>query len=48
MNEATAFAKGFNKKRAIFGEMKKRMNKGIIEIIEKEDPVYIEALQLMM
>lgn len=48
MQEATAFAKGFNKKRVIFGEMKKRMHKGIVEIIEKEDPAYIEPLQLMM
>lgn len=46
--EALAFAKTFTKKRAIFGEMKKRMNRSIIEIMEKEDPVYIEPLQLML
>ncbi|MCX5821395.1 MAG: enoyl-CoA hydratase/isomerase family protein, partial [Deltaproteobacteria bacterium] len=48
MREALAFAKTFNKKRPIFGEMKKRMHGSIIEIMEKEDPVYIEPLQLMM
>jgi enoyl-CoA hydratase/carnithine racemase len=48
MREALAFAKTFNKKRPIFGEMKKRMYGYIIEIMEKEDPVYIEPLQLMM
>jgi enoyl-CoA hydratase/carnithine racemase len=48
MREALAFAKTFNKKRPIFGEMKKRMHGSIIEIMEKKDPVYIEPLQLMM
>jgi enoyl-CoA hydratase/carnithine racemase len=48
MREALAFAKTFNKKRPIFGEMKKRMYGYIIEIMEKEDPVYIEPLQLMI
>jgi hypothetical protein len=48
IREALAFAKTFNKKRPIFGEMKKRMHGSIIEIMEKEDPVYIEPLQLIM
>jgi enoyl-CoA hydratase/carnithine racemase len=48
MREAMAFAKNFNKKRPIFGEMKKRLYGSIIEIMEKEDPVYIEPLQLML
>jgi enoyl-CoA hydratase/carnithine racemase len=48
MREALAFAMTFNKKRPIFGEMKKRMYGYIIEIMEKEDPVYIEPLKLMM
>jgi enoyl-CoA hydratase/carnithine racemase len=48
MREALACAKTFNKKRPIFGEMKKRMYGYIIEIMEKEDPVYIEPLQLML
>ena len=48
MQEALAFAKTFNKKRPIFGEMKKRMYGYILETMEKEDPVFIEPLQLMM
>jgi enoyl-CoA hydratase/carnithine racemase len=48
LQEAMAFAKTFNKKRTIFGEMKKRMYKTIIEIMEKEDPLYIEPLQLIL
>jgi len=48
MREAMAFAKTFTKKRAIFGEMKRRKHRSIIEIMEKEDPVYIEPLQLML
>jgi enoyl-CoA hydratase/carnithine racemase len=48
MGEALAFAKTFNKKRPIFGEMKRRMYGYILEIMEKEDPVFIEPLQLMM
>ena len=48
MAEALAFAKAFNKKRGIFGEHKRRLHKHIIEIIDKEDPEYIEPLDLMM
>ena len=48
MKEAFAFAKTFNKKRPIFGELKKRFNKEIIEIIDKEDPKYLEPLNLLM
>ena len=48
MNESLAFAKTFKKKRAIFGEMKRRINKHIVEIMDKEDPEYIEPLKLMM
>ncbi|MDO9515867.1 MAG: enoyl-CoA hydratase/isomerase family protein [Syntrophales bacterium] len=40
--EAIAFARTFTKGRWIFGENKKRMYKHIIEIIEKEDPAFIE------
>jgi len=46
MQDALAFARTFNKKRAIMGEIKKRMNKPIIDAMEKEDPVYIDAVQL--
>ena len=46
MRETLAFAKTFTKKRAIFGEMKKRLHRSIIEIMEKEDPAFIEPLHL--
>ncbi len=48
MQETLAFAKSFQKKRGIFGEMKKRMHQHIIDIMEKEDPEIIEALFLMI
>jgi len=48
MKESVAFAKTFKKKRAIFGEMKRRMHKHIVELMDKEDPEYIEPLKLMM
>ncbi len=48
MAETLAFAKTFQKKRPIFGEMKKRLHGRIIEIMEKEDPAFIEPLRLMM
>src|SRR3989339_1305755 len=47
MRESLAFAKSFNKKRPIFGEIKKRFHRTIIETMEKEDPAFIESLQLM-
>lgn len=48
MNDTIAFAKSFQKKRGIFGEMKKRMHKDIIRIMETEDPEFIESLFLMV
>jgi len=45
--EAMAFARTFNKKRGVFGEMKRRMHKHIIEIIDKEDREYIEPLAVV-
>lgn len=48
MDEAMAFAKTFNKKRPIFGEMKKRLHGKIVEVMEKDDPVFIEPLRVMM
>ena len=48
MREAIASAKTFTKKRSIFGEMKRRYHKQIIEVMDKEDPEYIESLKLMM
>jgi len=46
--ETLNFAKSFQKKRGIFGEMKKRMHKEIIDIMDQEDPKYIEPLLLMV
>jgi enoyl-CoA hydratase/carnithine racemase len=48
MKEATAFARTFEKKRGIFGEMKKRMHREIIETIDTLDKPYIESLFLMV
>jgi enoyl-CoA hydratase/carnithine racemase len=47
MAEAMAFARTFNKKRGVFGEMKRRMHKHIIEIIDNEDKEYIEPLKIL-
>jgi enoyl-CoA hydratase/carnithine racemase len=47
MAEAMAFARAFNKKRGVFGEMKRRMHKHIIDIIDKEDREYIEPLKVV-
>ncbi len=44
--DTMAFAKSFQKKRGVFGEMKRRLHAGIVEVIEKEDPKYIEPLKL--
>jgi enoyl-CoA hydratase/carnithine racemase len=44
---AMAFARTFNKKRGVFGEMKRRMHDHIIEIIDEEDPEYIEPLNVV-
>ena len=48
MREAIAFARTFTKKRSLCGEMKRRYHKQIIEVMDKEDPEYIEPLKLMM
>lgn len=48
MQEALAYAGTFTKGRKIFREHKARLHKGILEIIEKEDPVYIEQLKLVV
>jgi len=48
ISESKIFAKSFQKKRGIFGEMKKRMHKNIINIIENEDLEFINSLFLMV
>jgi enoyl-CoA hydratase/carnithine racemase len=47
MTEAMAFAGTYQKKRGIFGEMKKRMYREMVHVIETEDPPIIEKLALM-
>ncbi|HDP25213.1 MAG TPA: enoyl-CoA hydratase/isomerase family protein [Deltaproteobacteria bacterium] len=44
--ESMRFARSLNKKRSVFGEMKRRMNRWIIKAIDEEDPLYIEPLNL--
>ncbi len=48
MEETVSFAKSFKKGRGIFGEMKKRMHREIIDIIDGEDPSFIENLSLVV
>jgi enoyl-CoA hydratase/carnithine racemase len=48
LKETMAFAKTFTKGRKIFYEHKSRLHKHIVEIIDKEDPAYIEPLKLMV
>ena len=44
--ESIAFAKTFKKKRIIFEEIKKQLNKHIIAVIDNEDSAYIEGLDI--
>jgi len=48
MREAVAFARTFTKGRAIFKEHKWRLHRHIIEIMDKEDPAYIDPVNLMV
>lgn len=48
MARALEYASTFNKPRPIFGELKKRMHKDIIRVIDQEDPEFIEPLNLMV
>ena len=48
MEKAMAFAGGFQKKRGIFGEHKRRMHRAILETIDREDPPIIESLKLFV
>jgi enoyl-CoA hydratase/carnithine racemase len=48
MREAMDFARTFDKKRGIFGELKKRMYKSIVEVLDKEDPKFIEPLFIVV
>lgn len=48
MTDVLAFAGAFVKKRGIFQELKKRMHKELVRIIDEEDPEYIDALNLFV
>ncbi len=48
MRDARAFAQGFDKKRGIFQELKKRIHKELIRVIDEEDPEFIDALNLFV
>jgi len=43
INEALLFAKSLNKRREVIAEMKKRMYKDIVKIMDMEDPPVIES-----
>jgi len=48
VEEAVSFAKTFKKERVTFGEIKKRMHGEIIDVMEREDPSFIENLSLVI
>lgn len=48
MKESMDFARTFEKKRGIFRELKKRMYKSIVEVLDKEDPQFIEPLFIVV
>ena len=48
MQEVMAFAQTYQKKRGIFGEMKRRMYKEMVVVIDTEDPPIIDQLKLMV
>jgi len=47
LKEAMAFAATFNKGRQVFGEMKRRKHRHIVEVFRNEDAPIIESLQLL-
>jgi enoyl-CoA hydratase/carnithine racemase len=48
MMDTVAFAKTFAKKKGIFGEMKKRLHKDVVAVLDNEDPPVIESLKLFI
>jgi enoyl-CoA hydratase/carnithine racemase len=48
VKESMDLARTFEKKRGIFGELKKRMVKSIIQVMDREDPEYIEPLFIVV
>jgi enoyl-CoA hydratase/carnithine racemase len=47
LKESLAFAATFTKPRGIFAEHKKRMHKRCLELMDSEDPAFIEPLNVM-
>jgi len=48
LQDAVGFGATFQKKRGIFGELKRRLHKDIALAMEKEDPLFIEPFNLMV
>ncbi len=48
LTDATTFAASFAKQRPIFGELKKRMHKACVRIIDEEDAEFIDTLNLFI
>jgi enoyl-CoA hydratase/carnithine racemase len=48
MPESISFAETFAKKRGIFSELKQRMHKGVIQVIDEQDPEFIDSLNLFV
>ena len=48
MEQTVAFARTFKKGRPIFGELKKRFTREIIEAIDNQDAAYIEPLNIIV
>jgi len=48
MTDAMAFAAGFDKKRGIFRELKKRIHREVIQIMDEQDPEFIDTLNLFV
>jgi Delta3-Delta2-enoyl-CoA isomerase len=46
--DTMAFAKGINKKRPVVAEMKKRLNRDIVQALDVDDVAYIESGQFWM
>lgn len=48
MKESMDLARTFEKKRGIFGELKKRMYKSVIQALDKQDREFIEPLSIVV
>jgi len=46
--DVMTFARTFTKHRGIFGEIKKRMHKSVVAVLDEQDSEFIDAVALMM